>query len=445
MKIKLPAQVEQIIHVLEENGYEAYAVGGCVRDSILGRSPSDWDITTSASPDETKSLFRKTVDTGIQHGTVTVLLDGTGFEVTTFRIDGEYEDSRHPKSVTFTANLREDLARRDFTVNAMAYNDRTGLIDEFGGFSDLKNGIIRCVRDPRERFFEDALRILRAVRFSAQLGFSIEEETKEAARELAPSLLKVSAERIQTELVKLLISEHPDYLRTAWELGVTAVVLPEFDGMMRTPQNTPHHCWNVGEHTLQAMRQVPPDKVLRLTMLFHDCGKPLVRSTDEEGRDHFYGHADVSSELAGEVLRRLKFDNDTLHRVKSLVKFHDWRPALTARSVRRMANQVGRELFPLLFQVMEADIRAQSDYQREEKLQTLAGARAIYQGILEREECLSLKELAITGRDLIADGMKPGKEIGKVLEALLADVLEEPEHNTREYLLEKSISLREQM
>ena len=232
MVIQIPEKVNKIIHLLQKNGYDAYAVGGCVRDSLLGRIPADWDITTSARPLEVKNLFKRTIDTGLQHGTVTVMMGKEGFEVTTYRIDGEYEDSRHPKEVIFTGKLEEDLKRRDFTINAMAYNDREGLVDVFGGAKDLENQIIRCVGDPSERFTEDALRIMRAVRFSAQLGFSIEEETKRAAGELAETLKKISAERIHTELVKLLVSPHPQYLKTAWQLGITRVVLPEFDAMM---------------------------------------------------------------------------------------------------------------------------------------------------------------------------------------------------------------------
>ena len=249
MRLTIPPKVSEILDILHSHGYEAYAVGGCVRDSILARTPDDWDITTSANPEEVKGLFRRTVDTGLQHGTVTVLLGEESFEVTTYRLDGEYEDSRHPREVTFTSSLQEDLKRRDFTINAMAYNRQEGLVDFFGGMADLQRKVIRAVGDPKERFSEDALRIMRAVRFSAQLGFSIERKTYEALRELAPSLVHISAERIQTELVKLLLSEHPEYLEAAWQTGITRVILPEFDAMMETPQNSPHHCYDVGHIT----------------------------------------------------------------------------------------------------------------------------------------------------------------------------------------------------
>ena len=251
-KIKIPERANLIIHALEDAGYEAYVVGGCVRDSILGREPNDWDITTSALPEQVKALFRRTVDTGLKHGTVTVLQQDEGFEVTTYRIDGEYEDGRHPKEVAFTRDLSEDLKRRDFTINAMAYNDRKGLVDLYGGLDDIENKVIRCVGDPYERFGEDALRMLRAVRFSAQLGYSIEEKTKEAIQELSPNLEKISAERIHTELVKLLVSDNPMELRTAYETGMTKVFLPEFDLAMETDQKHIHHCYSVGGGTDQS-------------------------------------------------------------------------------------------------------------------------------------------------------------------------------------------------
>lgn len=442
MQITLPKNVKKIIKTLEEAGYEAYAVGGCVRDSVMGREPNDWDITTSARPLETKALFKRTVDTGLKHGTVTVLMDGEGYEVTTYRIDGEYEDGRHPKEVLFTSNLLEDLRRRDFTINAMAYNEKEGMVDAFDGMGDMERKVICCVGDAKERFTEDALRILRAVRFSAQLGFSIEEKTREAIMLLAGNLSKISAERIQAEMVKLLVSPHPEELRTAWETGITSVILPEFDVMMETGQNTPHHRYTVGEHTLCALTKVRADKVLRLAVLLHDIGKPEVRTVDEEGRDHFKGHPERSERIAGEILHRWRLDNDTLNKVKRLVRFHDLRPALNQKSIRRMIYKVGEDIFPMLLEVQRADILAQSEYQREEKLRSLDEVNRIYREILAEKQCLSVKNLAVGGRDLIADGMKPGKEIGEMLAELLNLVLEEPEKNTKEFLIEYSRGLR---
>lgn len=434
--IQLPEKVKYIIDTIMEAGYEAYAVGGCIRDSLLLREPSDWDITTSASPYQVKALFKRTLDTGIKHGTVTVMLDREGFEVTTYRIDGEYEDGRHPKEVAFTRSLTDDLKRRDFTINAMAYNEKDGLVDIFGGLEDIRDKTVRCVGDPLERFSEDALRMMRAVRFSAQLGYRIEEGTKNAIRVLAPDLKKISAERIQTELVKLLTSPHPDDLKTAYETGITAVVLPEFDLCMTTGQSNPHHCYTVGEHTLAAMRAVRADKALRLAMLFHDMGKPLCLTTDEEGIDHFHGHPSVSEEIAGNVLRRLKFDNDTVTMVKKLVKYHDYYIEPRPENVRRAIRKTGEDVFPLLLEVKEADVKAQSDFLREKKEQNLKAVREVYQRILEEKQCVSLRTLAVNGKDLIGQaGMKPGRELGEVLNELLDLVTEDPAKNTREYLL----------
>lgn len=435
MKIQLSDKVQRIIETLTAAGYEAYAVGGCIRDSILGRDPNDWDITTSARPEEMKKLFPRTVDTGIRHGTVTILMDQEGFEVTTYRIDGVYEDGRHPKEVTFTASLKEDLRRRDFTINAMAYNDRTGLVDVFGGMRDIEQGVIRCVGRAEERFTEDALRMLRAVRFSAQLGYEIEEGTREAIRELAPNLKLISAERIQAELVKLVTSDHPDYLRIAYETGITEQILPEFDLCMETPQNNPHHCYSVGEHILHSMAEVEPDKVLRLGMLFHDIGKPQTLTVDEEGVTHNKGHADVGEQMTRQILRRLKFDNDTVQKVTKIVRYHDQEVGATPGGVRRAVNRAGEDIFQLLFAVKRADILAQSAYLREEKLKNLAYIRELYEEICRKQECMSLKDLAVTGTDLIALGIPPGKEIGRLLDELLEVVLEEPELNTKEELM----------
>lgn len=438
MIIVMPEKVKEVIRIITEAGYEAYAVGGCVRDTILGREPEDWDITTSARPEEVKALFGRTIDTGIQHGTVTVMLDKEGFEVTTYRIDGEYQDSRHPAEVIFTPNLREDLRRRDFTINAMAYNEEAGLVDLFGGLEDIRKRVIRCVGCAEERFTEDALRIMRAIRFSAQLGYEIEKDTREAIRRLAPNLQHISAERIQTELVKLITSDHPDYLRLAYETGVTKVILPEFSKAMETPQHHPHHCMSVGEHTLYSMREVPGDKVLRLAMLFHDIGKPETLETDSGGITHFYHHAQVGAEITKNILKRLRFDNDTLQAVTTLVLYHDYgnETEPKGRTVRRAMNKIGGEWFPQLFAVKRADILAQSLYQREEKLARLGRWQEAYERVVREKECVSRSTLAVTGRDLIALGMAPGREIGQALDFALELVLDHPEYNNKEYLLD---------
>ena len=435
MRLWIPPRVIEILDTLHGHGYEAYVVGGCVRDSILARTPDDWDITTSAKPEDVKRLFRRTVDTGLQHGTVTVLSGDEGYEVTTYRLDGEYEDSRHPREVTFTSSIEEDLKRRDFTINAMAYNPRDGLVDLFGGMRDLQNKVIRAVGDPVERFTEDALRIMRAIRFSAQLGFTIEKETYRALGLLSKNLVNISAERIQVELVKLLVSRHPEYLEAVWETGITQVILPEFDRMMETPQNSPYHCYSVGQHTLVSLTAVPADRVLRLTMLLHDVGKPAVRMRDEKGQDHFKTHEIVGEKMAAQILRRLKFDNDTIHKVSRLIRWHDYRPVTVETGIRRAVYKVGEDIFPMLLQVQLADTAAKAKFGQEKRLEQINRTQQIYEKIVETNQCVSLRMLAVSGKDLIAIGMKPGREIGEMLNFLLEKVLDEPDYNKREYLL----------
>ena len=435
MIIDMPKDVNFIIERLEQAGYEAYAVGGCVRDSILKREPSDWDITTSARPEEIKALFRPTIDTGIQHGTVTVLRNHVGYEVTTYRIDGEYEDNRHPKDVVYTKSLTEDLKRRDFTINAMAYN-ASGLVDEFGGLDDIEKAVIRCVGDPKERFSEDALRMMRAVRFSAQLGYDIEEGTREAIKDLYGNLEAISAERINVELTKMLISSHPEYIRDCYELGITSVIMPELDECMITEQNNPHHCYSVGEHIIRSMQGVEDDKVLRYAMLFHDIGKPKRKITDEKGIDHFYGHAELSALMAHTIMKRLRFDNDTLYKVEKLVKYHDRKVEADGKSVRKAMNLIGRDLFPMLLKVKAADVSAQSDYKREQKEEELRNIWDAYDKVISDGDCVQISDLAINGSDLIARGMAPGPAIGEKLNYLLGKVIEEPSLNVKEKLLE---------
>ncbi len=453
MKIEIPTGAAYILQQLNKHGYEAYIVGGCVRDSLLGKQPNDWDITTSAKPEEVKAIFHRTIDTGIQHGTVTVLVDreilddGSGslashtdyaFEVTTYRVDGVYTDHRRPESVCFTASLEEDLKRRDFTINAMAYNPEQGVIDIFGGQEDLEKGIIRCVGEASERFDEDALRILRAVRFAAQLDFVIEDQTREAMRDQAKFLENISVERICTELTKMIVSKHPERLEEAYELGLTQMFLPEFDVMMQTPQNNQYHLYDVGHHTLKVMEAVPATTVLRYAALLHDVGKPKCKTTDETGVDHFYGHQELSAKMARTTLRRLKLDNDTIDQVCRLVKNHDYGlsgdgPGM--KSFRRFVAQLGAEHFADFLEIRKGDMAGQSAYHLEQRRQVIAHMEAMYAEIIEQKQCLKLSELAIGGKDLIAIGVKPGPDMGRILKALLDRVLEEPELNTREQLL----------
>lgn len=443
IKIEIPEKAAYIIKTLEAAGYEAYAVGGCVRDSILGRVPMDWDITTSALPLQVKELFRRTVDTGLQHGTVTIMMGDEGFEVTTYRIDGLYEDGRHPKDVVFTPNLEEDLKRRDFTINAMAYNYSKGLVDLFDGIGDIERGVIKCVGDPMERFGEDALRMLRAVRFSAQLGYEIESETYKAIQRLSGTLTKISAERIRMELVKLLDSDNPGKLRDAVKTGMTAVFFPELDVAMNTPQKHKHHCYSVGEHIMHSVEEVPAETVLRLAMLFHDIGKPDTLVITEDGITHFHGHPEVSAKMAMEILKRLKFDNDTINKVSTLVRFHDYGMGVTPdeRIVRRAVNKIGEELFTLFLRVRRADVLAQSMYMREEKLKNVDEWTECYERILENRQCVSLKTLCLNGKDLIGLGLKPGPKLGAILSELLEEVLDNPELNNRDYLEKRACAL----
>lgn len=440
--IQMPKKVEYIIKKLQDNGYEAYIVGGCVRDSILGRVPGDWDITTSAKPWQVKKVFDRTVDTGIEHGTVTVLLDKEGFEVTTYRIDGEYEDSRHPKSVEFTGSLREDLARRDFTINAMAYNPSTGIVDLYEGLEDLKKKRVRCVGCAGQRFDEDALRILRAVRFAAQLKFDIEPKTAQAIREKAHLLKNISAERIQAELVKLLISPCPQKLHTAFELGITSVILPEYDRIVGVGQNTPNHIYTVDVHTIKAMQNIEPKAYLRLTMLFHDFGKPEVKKC-VDGRDIFYRHPEVSARIAKDILKRLKFDNDTTNRVVRLVKWHGLKYDASPVHVRRALNRVGSDIFEDFIRVQRADILAKSPSVIARKLELLKEKERIYHQAIDAGECYCVKMLAIGGQELIKAGIAPGPLLGAILERLTDLVIERPELNTPPQLVDLALEIKD--
>ncbi|MCR5545425.1 MAG: CCA tRNA nucleotidyltransferase [Lachnospiraceae bacterium] len=437
MKIDIPEGALKVLTQLHKEGYEAYVVGGCVRDSIMGRCPNDWDITTSALPEEVKACFDRTIDTGIQHGTVTVRMDGESYEVTTYRIDGKYEDGRHPKEVTFTPNLEEDLKRRDFTINAMAYNPIDGLVDLYGGVNDIKTKQIRCVGDAISRFSEDALRMLRALRFSAQLDFEIEKETFLGIQRLAPTLEKISAERIQVELVKLVCSSHPEKMRDVYESGLSKIFFPEWDEMMECEQNSIHHCFNVGEHTISVMEHVPAEKKMRLAALLHDVGKPLSRKTDDKGRDHFSGHPLLGSQMAKEILQRLKFDNATIEYVVRLVKYHDERPAATKRNVRRLMHRVGKENIDDLLVLKRGDAAGQSEYMREDKFSYIDTLETLYKEVCKEQEAVTVKELKINGKDLMDLGVEKGPKIGEILNHLLDMVIEEPSKNEKEVLIEE--------
>ena len=429
---ELPAQVHTALSRLCEAGYEAYIVGGCVRDHLMGRTPKDYDVTTSALPGQTAAVFagERVIATGMKHGTVTVLLDGEPLEITTFRIDGTYSDARHPDAVSFTPSLREDLARRDFTMNAMAYSPETGLVDPFGGQTDIAGKIIRCVGEPERRFREDALRILRALRFSAVLGFRIAPETDAALRAEAPLLEKISAERVFSELKMLLCG--PDVRRVLLDYPeVLGVPIPELLPMRGFDQRNPHHCYDVLEHTAAAVEAIPAEPGLRLAALFHDIGKPECFFTDADGVGHFYGHPKAGARIAEAVLERLRSDRATRERVVGIVQNHGLLIEDNEKAVRRALHKLGTERFFELLAMMRADNLGQSAELRwiqgyYDRLEALAGE------ILAAEACFSLKDLAVRGGDL---GLPSGPEVGRALNVLLEAVIDGAVPNERSALL----------
>ncbi len=434
--IQIPEPAAFIVKTLNDAGFEAYIVGGCVRDSLLGKVPKDWDITTSARPRQVKALFRRTIDTGIRHGTVTIMMGQEGFEVTTYRIDGAYADGRHPDSVSYTDDLTEDLKRRDFTINAMAYHPEKGLIDIATGRKDLEKGVVRCVGRAVDRFGEDALRMLRAVRFAAQLGFAIDDETREAIVTLAPNLKKISCERIREELVKILTSAHPEYIRMACDLGITRIVLPEYDHIRGVPQNTPYHIYDVEEHTLKALAAIEADPVLRMAMLLHDFGKPDVRRKKPDGRDSFAGHPQVSAKYAQSILRRLKYDNYSRERIVRLVTWHDLRDVVTERNIRMGLYIVGDDLFEDLMKVQRADLMGKNPALFKEQLAGFDEIDRFYHKILDEGQCYKISQLPVDGNDLIAAGMKPGPALGQVLKDLILAVIDDQSLADKDILLE---------
>lgn len=440
--MEIPKEALAILSTLQSAGFEAYLVGGCVRDALLGRKANDFDIATSALPKEVKALFPQTFDSGIKHGTVTVLMDKKSFEVTTYRIDGDYRDNRHPDHVTFTPSLREDLKRRDFTVNAFAYNPKNGLVDLFDGLKDLTEKRIRAVGDPERRFEEDALRILRAVRFCAQLGFTLDEDTRKACQEKASLLRNVSAERIRDEVQKMLLSPNPEILILCHELSLTPYFLPELDVMLQTKQENPYHFLDVGRHSLMAVKNAPMDPLLRWVLLLHDSGKPIVKSYDEKGIAHFYRHEKESARIAQEVLTRLRIPKKFVHKASFLILHHGDVFPPKEKSVRREITKVGIENFPLLIEIQKADSSAQSEMARKDHLERIAQVEKVFAEIKEKEKCFSLKDLAVHGDDLIKLGIPPGKEIGKILKDMFQYVLDNPQDNTKDILLSKLDSFR---
>ena len=440
--MRLPDKVKYIISRLNSRGFEGYAVGGCVRDALLGKAPSDWDITTNARPEEMKSCFEglRLIETGIKHGTLTLLLDGEGFEVTTYRVDGAYTDHRRPDSVRFVTELSEDLARRDFTVNAMATRDGSEIIDLFGGQDDLKNRVIRCVGKPAERFNEDALRILRALRFASVYDFEIEPETARAALELKDTLGSVSEERIFTELKKLLCGKGAErILLTLPE--IIFVICPELSPMLGFKQNNPHHAYDVWTHTAKTVSGVPQDSVYRLTMLFHDSGKPRAHTVGEDGYDHFKKHQLYSTEIAQTCLMRLKSDTNTLRTVCRLVKEHDLRIPATEYAVKKQFIRLGIDGFMELFPVFRADLRAQNPALVPEKEAHVDELERVAKKVIADKPCVRIADLNINGNDLKSVGIT-GPAAGETLKRLVCYVALSGLENEKQALLDKAVRLQ---
>lgn len=435
MKFKIPDDVSFIIDNFYKNGFHAHIVGGCVRDCILERTPNDWDITTNALPEDMIRLFAHTVPTGIKHGTVTIVIGSCNYEVTTYRIDGEYSDNRHPDEVIFTNSLKEDLSRRDFTINAMAYNHNSGLIDPFNGLSDIENKTIRCVGNADKRFNEDALRMLRAIRFSSQLKFQIDEDTFYAIVRNHNLIKNVSIERIREELSKILLCEKPSIgICALKDTGLLKYVLPEILDCIDFDQRNSHHDKTVFEHILSVIDNSPADLTIRLAAMLHDIGKPMCFTIDENEIGHFYGHELKSADIAESLLRRLKFDNNTIKTVKILVLEHMHRHSkLKSSSIKKLINRVGIENLDSLFKLQAADIEGGTppyDFSSIEYMKDEISK------IINQKQPINIKDLQIDGSDIVALGYKPGKIIGEILNYLLEEVLENPCLNNKETLLE---------
>ncbi len=436
LDITLPTPVARALSVLEACGYEGYAVGGCVRDSLIDRTPNDWDITTNATPEQMKACFHdfRVIETGIRHGTLTVIIDGVQLEITTYRNDGEYLDNRHPVQVTFSEKIEDDLSRRDFTVNAMAYHPEKGLVDLFGGRADLKAGIIRCVGDAQTRFEEDGLRILRAIRFASVLNFEIDEDTARAIHNCRNLLAGIAAERIREEFCKLICGSGAVRILRDY-IDVVAVFLPELDRCVGFEQNTKYHCYDVFEHTLHALELYRGnDLITALGILLHDIGKPLCYTEDEQG-GHFKGHAPMGVEITREVLGRLRFDNETIRRMELLIEWHDIPLSAEKKRVKRLMQKLTDADILRLLEIKRCDRLAHAvDYQ--ELPPELAVIPSVMEEIRAEDACLSLRTLAVSGDDLMALGIPRGKQIGEMLQSLLDDVIEERLPNEKNALLQ---------
>ena len=426
--MNIPKEVQTALQALKNSGYEAYIVGGCVRDMLLGLTPKDFDITTSALPEQIKAVFKayRIIETGIKHGTVTVVIENTPLEITTFRTDGTYTDNRRPDYVTFTASIKEDVLRRDFTVNAMCYNPKNGLVDYCGGKEDLERKLIRAVGVPSERFKEDSLRILRALRFASVYGFEIEAETANAILEYKHLLKNVASERISVEINKLLCGENV--------YKILKEIFPEFENANGFSQNSPYHIYDIWEHIAVATGAIKGEKICRLAMFFHDIGKLYTYSTDEKGIGHFYNHANVSENKAKDILKRLKYDNETTEKVLKLIKYHDLVIENNEVQIKKLLSKLGEEQFFRLLEIKKADTLAQSK-DLAYRLIIVDEISATANRVLEEAQCFSLKDLAVNGNDIMTLGYK-GKRVGEILNLLLENVIANNLPNSKEKLIE---------
>lgn len=437
MKIILPQDVQYILNTLHQHNHQAYIVGGCVRDNLLNKEPKDYDITTSALPEQTLEIFNNhnTIPTGLQHGTITLMLNNIPYEITTFRNDGEYTDNRRPNSVTFTSNLHEDLSRRDFTINSMAYNEQEGLIDPFNGQRDLQLCIIQCVGNPNERFQEDSLRMMRAIRFASRFKFHIHLDTFKAIKANSHLIQNISNERIQSELNQILLGSFY-YIDLLSIVNLLQYILPELQNCIDVKQNNPYHIFDVYLHILATVYTIEPTLHLRLTMLLHDIAKPLTKTTDDNSIDHFYGHNTLGADLATTILKRLRYDNNTIIKVRDLILYHDAEIHPTKKAIKRWLNKTSEETVRNLLKVKEADMLAQNPIYYQDRHDKLEQIEILLDEILQEQQCFSKKDLAINGNDLIAMGIKQGEEIGKIIDELVEYVIDNPDMNTKDKLIE---------
>ena len=444
MEIKVPHNAQRVLNMLEQAGHPSYVVGGCVRDALMGRIPNDWDICTAARPQQVKELCAReglaSFDTGIQHGTVTVHVDHEPFEVTTFRADGAYEDGRHPVSVSFLDAVEGDLARRDFTVNAMAYSPARGLVDVFGGRDDLSRKTLRCVGDPAARFAEDGLRILRALRFASTLGFEIHPATAAALHEHRRLLEPVAMERISAEFMKLICGQGAVGILLEYR-DVVGTFLPQVEPMFGFEQLSRYHVYDVWEHCVRSCGLIEPDPVLRLAALVHDVGKPSCFFTDDEGIGHFYGHPEAGEPLARQIARHLRLPNAVTSELCTLVLWHDRPLPLTPKAMRRRLAKLGEPLCRRLYQLVEADMRTHSQLNMAHNLETLARSRALMEEALQEMDVFSPRDLAIDGRDLMELGFAPGPRLGEVKGELFSLVVDGELPNSRPELLARAAQL----